>query len=565
MIEEEKKTSDEDGNISKSKPGVTESDGSQDEINSNGDNTSNSSSSSKRGGYTADCSSDCSDSSSSSLAEAQDAAHTGDKKSVRLWKNSDSQNEEQKKAALEGSKSNNLRKLTEPKLKEGHIRDVEGRETNGHLSMSSLDSNQNNNEQINRKSLSPVGLSSGKQNPEDEISTLVANPMEATIDLSSVKLVPASVIDKFKHSRCSTIKAMEGSESSCTNSQASKKKKKQDFSVKTSGDFYAGLLETCRPFYAYTTPLDVGSSDKIQNSGDNSESSMAVLARTRRKHRKVHQIGSHPSEKRNEYRDLASQGSKQLESHATENSASDKQKIRDNTENDSIPASKRNKLNEAVDIDNAEKLSSSSNSLNDDSASSSSRRANALLYQLDTRAQKPRPQGDMYADQNLNDQGQRSINDCRSRVVSDTMGSSNNGSTGTGSGNDTLKKSSTENSAESNSGDGNSDEYRTKKDAASSHENQHSLDPRDFKISIQQTDEDVSANGEATTATQERLAEKKRKRLDRRREYEEEVQKQLQDPSESVEDNGKMIVPGEPLTIEEAISLTNVARFVFVL
>ena len=624
-MEEEKKTSDDDRRIVSPKlksmetSALKSSDGSKDEIiisnggggsggdtNSNsgsgGDSNSNrsSSSSKQREGYTADCSSDCSDFSSSSSAEAQDATPKRDTTSIHLWNISDSQKEDKhnklndiKKPPMEG---------TETKLKAGQVRDLHRGKSNGHLSMTTLNSNQRRKEQqFHRKSCSPIAIGSREQNSiiDHKMSTLIVNPVVeggTTIDLSSVKLVPASAVSTFKDSRCSTIKAMEGSgessSSSSSTNQVSKSKKKQDMTVQTSGNFYSRLLESCKPFYSYTDSLDRGdvnhSDEHIHNtSGDTSNnnnieaSSMAVLVRTKRKHRKVHQIGSQLQlpEHRNDYvttsQGSSSSNNKQQESNnIAEKSTFEIQDTRgsssssNNAENDSNLTSRRNDRFNNADVnhlDNEEHLSSS-NSLNNGSVSSSSRRANALLYQLDVRAQQPsnRKQGDLYhADQNRNDQGQRSMNDCRSRVVSDTMASSNNGSTGTGSGNDTSgagnKKSSTE-----NSGDGNSDEYRTKENTVTCHENQHSVDPRDLKISIQQqTEEEGSATGDAaTTATQERLAEKKRKRLDRRREYEEGVQKKLRDPSDSVLDNDKMMVPGESLTIEEAISLTNVARFV---
>ena len=62
-------------------------------------------------------------------------------------------------------------------------------------------------------------------------------------------------------------------------------------------------------------------------------------------------------------------------------------------------------------------------------------------------------------------------------------------------------------------------------------------------------------------ATLERLALKKRKRLDKRREYEEEVQRQLHD-SGSDTDNRKVFEAGTMITMEEALSFSSSARYV---
>ena len=60
------------------------------------------------------------------------------------------------------------------------------------------------------------------------------------------------------------------------------------------------------------------------------------------------------------------------------------------------------------------------------------------------------------------------------------------------------------------------------------------------------------------SSTQERLAIKKRKRMDKRREYEEEVQRQLHTSSDSSEDSG--FKPGEYISMEDSLSFSNTAR-----
>jgi hypothetical protein len=66
----------------------------------------------------------------------------------------------------------------------------------------------------------------------------------------------------------------------------------------------------------------------------------------------------------------------------------------------------------------------------------------------------------------------------------------------------------------------------------------------------------------AEAATLERLALKKRKRLDKRREYEEEVQRQHQETSDSSRESFKMFKPGDMISMEEALSFAGSARCV---
>ena len=65
----------------------------------------------------------------------------------------------------------------------------------------------------------------------------------------------------------------------------------------------------------------------------------------------------------------------------------------------------------------------------------------------------------------------------------------------------------------------------------------------------------------AAAATEGILAIKKRRRMDKRREYEEEVQRELQDSSES-SDTCDSVKPGKPVTLDQVLSFTKTARFV---
>ena len=74
---------------------------------------------------------------------------------------------------------------------------------------------------------------------------------------------------------------------------------------------------------------------------------------------------------------------------------------------------------------------------------------------------------------------------------------------------------------------------------------------------------------QSAMASKEKIMEKKRKRMNMRREYEEEVQRQMRDSSESSstinavhDDNCMALEPGKPVTLEEVLSFTKTARYV---
>ncbi len=77
--------------------------------------------------------------------------------------------------------------------------------------------------------------------------------------------------------------------------------------------------------------------------------------------------------------------------------------------------------------------------------------------------------------------------------------------------------------------------------------------------SKEKSDKKEETNDEA--ATLERLALKKRKRLDKRREYEEEVQRKLQESSDSSHQSAKIFKAGESITMEEALSFASFSRY----
>ena len=143
-------------------------------------------------------------------------------------------------------------------------------------------------------------------------------------------------------------------------------------------------------------------------------------------------------------------------------------------------------------------------------------------------------------------------------------GSGNGSGSGTGSGNDTCGMNPNPNFAmvpaasqpqrrpESNfSGDKNAHVSLVE----SSKINMHSIATQS---SYADGDKARTSDHPMDSSTQERLAIKKRKRMDKRREYEEEVQRQLHTSSDSSEDSG--FKPGEYISMEDSLSFSNTAR-----
>lgn len=76
--------------------------------------------------------------------------------------------------------------------------------------------------------------------------------------------------------------------------------------------------------------------------------------------------------------------------------------------------------------------------------------------------------------------------------------------------------------------------------------------------------EQPNANN-AVITKEEKLIEKKRKRMSARKEYEEDLQRQMRDSSESSSKPKDMDVfePGKPVTLEDVLSFSKSARYVW--
>ena len=206
------------------------------------------------------------------------------------------------------------------------------------------------------------------------------------------------------------------------------------------------------------------------------------------------------------------------------------------------------------------------------------RGAEALQIPMNEALARLHPHGNAAAD--INQQMQQMQAEGPPRIVSDTLGSSslNTGSgsgtnsgtgSGTGSGNDTFKNKS-ENSTESNSnsgGDGaNSDALTKNANTDSGYSistqkqlvHQHAHAAHSASAKHDRHPDLKSADNHTDHSTQERLAIKKRKRMDKRREYEEEVQRQLQSSSDSSVE--QVFEPGQYVTMEDSVVFTKTAR-----
>lgn len=138
----------------------------------------------------------------------------------------------------------------------------------------------------------------------------------------------------------------------------------------------------------------------------------------------------------------------------------------------------------------------------------------------------------------------------------DQGGMSSNGIGSSGSGND-VKGSGEEtmdNSGANNSGEGNSDESNSNDQVGKGApgEPAHSF--------VHSTREPDSPTYSKNAVREKKLMDKKRKRMNMRREYEEKVQQEM-DSSEG-SDASSSLKPGRPITLDKVLSLTKTARYV---
>ena len=256
-------------------------------------------------------------------------------------------------------------------------------------------------------------------------------------------------------------------------------------------------------------------------------SSMVVLARVKRKHDK--QPASSNSD------------------GGTGNGSSNNSRKRVRINEDALPAT----LNSKFDGKDAQEHQKQRNIRAESSAISS------LSTSLDTSGSDS-GQAKNTNDESLNtDQKQSSASDANQttqtakRIVTDSSGTATaNGSTGSGTGsgnndNQELKQSSTGNARNG------IEECATlaSKDEATNFSKSPSR-PRDERKTPPEE------------LAESKLSEKKRKRRVQRREYEEGVQRQLRDSSESLSSpKDSPLLPGQPVSLEDVLSFTKTARY----
>ncbi len=158
-------------------------------------------------------------------------------------------------------------------------------------------------------------------------------------------------------------------------------------------------------------------------------------------------------------------------------------------------------------------------------------------------------------------------------ISSNGHGSSASGHDVKGSGEETM-----DNSGENNSGEGNSDATKSNRRrhnisvAHGAMEPTHSVGHRHYANMNETTHRDldsptpssISSSRINSIAVRERkLLDKKRKRMNMRREYEEKVQQEMESSEGSHErDENMLLKPGKPVTLDKVLSFTKVPRCV---
>ena len=148
-------------------------------------------------------------------------------------------------------------------------------------------------------------------------------------------------------------------------------------------------------------------------------------------------------------------------------------------------------------------------------------------------------------------------------------GSSGSGNEGKGSSEDVATKQGTEGASNSNSEDVNSDDRKAPDEMDIAHPvvvRRHgagAVTEGGVNDSIMMDAPCPNAPSEQDVADRERkLQDKKRKRMNKRREYEEKVQQEMES-SESSSTKGAIVLrPGRPVTLDKVLSFTNIARLV---
>lgn len=366
---------------------------------------------------------------------------------------------------------------------------------------------------------------------------LLINPADPNIDLSCLDIVSAKEHDQKKYQqrkeKCnfdSYVKA-----SSDINVDT----------VETCVDVYSRLLESCHQFFKVfqDEPLivnDKKTSDERMKEDDigdhDSVSSMIVLA-PRPKHRKQ--------------KDLKSMEPLQMQDEPP------------------IYGSEPLRNDSTSHIQSSEAKASSSHSSQGSSRTFSTSQKKEMLQLLECGAnglQKSSLNGcnpsQQHPQHQMNREGSNFSSSRRPALISESSGINSGSAAGTGSasgsGNETVKHEETISSEMTASGENNSisDALTKKSSIDESFEKKLHKHMRASAVKVLPQSDNVPASNDHN----ERLAAKKRKRMDQRKEFEDMVQNDMQNSSENSVQS--IFQPGEYVSMEDALSFTHTARLI---
>jgi hypothetical protein len=432
---------------------------------------------------------------------------------------------------------------TEPS---GELREITIQLGNAHLPRNHQDGEQS---QHSESTCTPPLPFVNKQRPQHEDISVVINPVDPRIDLSSVQVIHAK-----EHNSRKDESSMETTcNSSNSQSQSKNHKKSQELM-----NVYSQLMESCKPFfnrYQGKGNLDRSPDGHNRHSNNDADHGLQATATART---------------------CRDGGTKR---GGTARSLSQNPPIKKpqdyNSDSTSIASSCSSSSTSANSRENEELFD-----LIKRGAAALRRPLSPLLAGQDF---YPAPPAEMNIDMGQQIRrprdgrpGNESSSSRGPRVVSDAIGSSslNTGSgtgsgngSGTGSGNDTYPNNTpagTTSTATYFGGDNKANQRNSEpsyNDVKKAHAPLHESSTRNLSGNTSQYfygDKNKSSDNHTECSTQERLAVKKRKRMDKRREYEEEVPRQLQSSSDDCEE--RVFSPGQCVSMEDSLSFTNTAR-----
>jgi hypothetical protein len=434
------------------------------------------------------------------------------------------------------------------------IMNISSKQTEGDASISSNDI-----------SLTPKSVKDAKYIMDRRPSLI--NPVDPRIDLSCLNIICAKEHDRRKNEQ-----RIGNNDIETTSSNALQMKTDATDSYL---DAYSRLLESCQPFFKIyqeelkqqTTPVlpivasaadakySINSSSekkkkkkkKTEYDENDSVSSMIVLA-PRPKNRKKKITDSH----------------QQNQPNLTDDITKENQPVKQDEQQQLPTHSSARSSSERNSISGMNHLSSCSSQSSSSAISSSQNRELLRLIERGTAGLQHRQHSST-----KNQAQDPAENQCPSqqgpRLVSESSGLNSGSATGTGSGtgsgNDTyaVKQFDMNSTEMTTSGDTNSNSDAVTKRSSDPHieQDSHSIHKHSNPRPIAQPSTVVN---DKTKSARERIALKKRKRMDQRKEIEDLVRRQMQTSSDSSVDS--VFKPGENISMEDSLSFTGTARLV---